>query len=116
MKKVITLFLLSTLVVFTYGQALKAEKCKCTDVQLMEYSGTLPKSTVIVKINDLSVDRPVNQLDQLSEKEIKKIKKWARKFKSCTVYVDFNHSIIDKKLNPSVSDKQIFYMIVLDME
>jgi hypothetical protein len=66
-----------------------------------------------MKINTMLLDRSVKQLDDLTEKEINRIQKWTRKFKSCTVYVDFEQTVLDKELNPELTDKHLTYLIVL---
>ena len=98
------------------SQALVSEKCKTEDVSLNNYTPDLPKSTIAVKYMTERLDRPVNQMSDLTEKEVRQIRKWARKFKSCTVYVDFEQVTIDKSLNPGITENDLQYLVVLQRE
>lgn len=114
MKALIFLFVIGSVAFMVNGQSIEEEKCKWQEVTVMEYTSKLPDSTVIVKVEDMLLNRKINSLNELTEKELKTIKRRARKFKSCTVYVDLKQRTMDKSLNDWITDRHIFYYVTLE--
>jgi hypothetical protein len=98
------------------AQTIKSEECNYRDVQLIAYSESLSENQVIAKMQVVLLDREVKKLDELTEKEIKKIQKSARKHNSCTVYIGFEKKILDDEVNPHLTEKHLTYMIVKELE
>lgn len=116
MKKLLTFTLLTIFTFSVKAQSIKSEECSYKDVQVMEYSENLSEDEVIAKVQVILLDREVKKLDELSDKEIKKIQKSARKYRSCTVYIGFEKKILDDEVNPHLTEKHLTYMIVKEME
>lgn len=116
MKKMIFLLAITFSAVGVKSQALITEKCKVSEVEIQELSPEWDKNTVVVSFSTVLFDRKVSSLSELSEKEIRKMKKWARKRNSCHIYVDFEQSTINKELNPTITENHLSYLVVLNKE
>lgn len=99
------------------AQSIETEKCNIKDVELQDYTkGQLPENSVVIKANTILLDRKVEAVADLSEKEIRKIQKQTKKFKSCSAYIDFGQTFFDKELNPTLTDNHLTYLVVNEME
>ena len=114
MKYLFTLFFGIVLIGSAAGQGLKTEKCKWQECKLIAYTDDLPQTLTVTGIQYIHTGRRVTELSELTDQEVNKIKKAARSFKSCTVYVDFDHLLVDQKLNSELSDADLSCLIVLD--
>lgn len=112
--------ILSLIVLFNLtinAQEILKEKCKTKDVSVQAYENDkLAENSIIVKINTIRLDKVAQTMDDLSEDNLKEIKKWARQFKSCTVYLDFNEVYKERDINPLMKDEDLVYLIVREQE
>lgn len=113
MKYLLTIFAGILLIGTTSGQSLIREKCKWQDCELIPYTDDMSLKLVVVSLQSIPLNRKVTKFSELTDKEVKKIKKAMRAFHSCTAYVDFDHVLVNKELNPTLSDDDLSYMIVL---
>lgn len=114
MKKLTLLITVLMLSINVYSQSLIVEKCKSSEVELQKYTGDLPDGYVVVNSPTYLLDREVKKIDDLTEKEIHKFQKWARKFKSCSVFVDFDGLFLDKELNPTLTDNHLTCLVTIE--
>jgi hypothetical protein len=112
MKK---LFFISAIILFASaasGQALISEKCNWKNVTLISGDEEFPENAVIVGSIVEDLGREVSSMDELTEKELKKIRKSAKMFKACTIRIDYKQEIVNKELNPSITEEHLAYYIV----
>ncbi|MAX78623.1 MAG: hypothetical protein CL843_00410 [Crocinitomicaceae bacterium] len=98
---------------FCYSQELIKEKCKPSEVTLIELKDQLPKEYIVVSLMTMRLEQEAKQLSELDEDQIKKIQKWARKFDACTVYLDFDQLYLNRAVNPDLPDLDLTFLIVL---
>lgn len=98
------------------AQSLKTENCKWQKCVLIPYTEDMSQDLAVVSLQSIHTGRKVSKLSELNDKEVKKIKKAMRAFKSCTAYVDIGHKMVNKELNPRLSDGDLSYMIVLEKD
>lgn len=112
MKQLSILIAIVSFSINAYSQALPKQKCKSNDVELLKYVGNLPANMVIVNSPTFLYERDVKELAELTEKEIRKIQKRARKLHSCAVYIDFDDLFFDRELNPIMTDNHMTCLLV----
>lgn len=95
------------------AQSLTNEKCKVDDVVLQLYQGQTAAHEVVVSIPMYRLNRKVEHIDDLTNKEVKKIKRSARRLKSCRVYVDIEQLFVDRGLNPGYDDHHLTCLVTL---
>lgn len=116
MKISLTLAALTLIIATSHGQSIKRTNCKTADVNIQPYPTEIPENEVVVSLGALYMDREVKELAELTEKEMRKLKKAARSFKTCTAYVDFDRVMIDKDLNPTLTENYLSYVVVSEQE
>jgi len=116
MKTLTLLITVLTLSINVYSQSLLVEKCKSSEVELQKYTGDLPDGYVVVNSPTYLFDRDVKTIDDLTEKEIHQLQKWARKIKACSVFVDFDNLYLDKKLNPTLTENHLTCLVTRKKE
>ena len=117
MKKLILLSLIVLTGINTKAQGIVKEKCKASEVTVQPYDSSLmTEKSIIVHLGNILLDKQAQSMEDLSEENLKEIRKWARQFKSCSVYVDFKEEHKDRKLNPMFKDEHLVYLVVRDLE
>jgi hypothetical protein len=113
MRYLIALTLMAFMSIGLSAQELEAEKCNWKNVEILPYSEGLQENEVIVGSGTFLYDNIIVSIEGLTEKQLKDIKKYAPKFKSCKIYVDFEATMLDKKLNPELTDNHLHFVCVL---
>jgi len=113
MKKLITLSLIALFSYKANSQEILRQSCKTKDVAISAYEmDKMTENAVVVKMNVMRLEKQAKEMGDLNSTDFKKMKKWARQFKSCTVYVDFKEEFKDRELNPKLKDEDLLYIIV----
>jgi hypothetical protein len=113
MRYLLALTFMTILSISLSAQGLEAEKCNWKNVELLTYSEGLQKDEVIVGSGTFLYDSKIESFEDLTEKQLKEIKKYAPMFKSCKIYVDFKAIMLDKNLNPELTDNHLHFVCVL---
>jgi hypothetical protein len=113
MKYLLALSLMALMSIGLSAQELESVKCNWNDVELLPYSEGLQENEVTVSLGNILSDVKINSYEDLTDKQIKKIKKHARKFKSCKIYVDYDLIWHDKELNPELTENHLYFLCVL---
>jgi uncharacterized protein YkvS len=117
MKKLITLLLITLFSYTANSQEILRQSCKTKDVVISAYeTDKMTENSVVVKMNVMRLEKQAKDMTDLNSSDFKKIKKWARQFKSCTVYVDFKEEFKDLELNPKLKDEDLLYLIVREQK
>ena len=83
MKKKAILAILTLIFGTAKSQSLESDKCSWKTVELKTYENGLPDQYVVVGTITILLDRQVSLISELTEKEIKKIKKSGHMYKYC---------------------------------
>ena len=78
---------------FAQATFVKKEFCKKSEVELMD-NDEVPKNYVIVGTSTFLKSDNVTSLDQLSKRQINRMRSFARRMKSCHVLIDFNGDLL----------------------
>lgn len=113
MRYLLALIAITLLSIGLSAQELEAEKCNWNNVELLPYSEGLQENEAVVSIGNILSDIKINSFEDLSDKQLKKIKKHARKFTSCKIYVDYDLIWHNKELNPEITENHLYFLCVL---
>jgi hypothetical protein len=113
MKKLIISILFTCVFSYSKSQELISEKCNWEDVKITVIQDKIPEGYVVVGNGSILVDKPITSLSELTAKQLKKIKKHGRMFRSCEVYLDINRKVYDPKQNQGMTEKHIPIIVVL---
>lgn len=116
MKTILLLIAALSITGAVAAQSLTNEKCKVGDVELQLYQGCTSAEEVVVSLPMYRLKRKVERIDELTDKEVRKIKRSARRLKSCKVYVDIEHRFVDRALNPDYNDHHLTCLVTLMRE
>ena len=116
MKKLTLLLLISFFSVQSFSQALQRRKCKGKSVVVLDYNEKVKENQVVAGLGNLKPELMGQSIAELTPKDYRKIRKQAGWFKSCIVYVDFDHKWLDYDENgePNYSEDWLTLIIVLE--
>lgn len=115
MKKII--LLTAPLVLFSscfYTQNNKKTHCDIENIELIALNSKIPVSETISKYNSIKINRTVTDIEELTKKEIRQLKKKAKRNSSCKVYVDFNNYLFEKDNIYLQENSEIVYVLTKD--
>ena len=112
--KHLTLFAILVFCSFnSFSQHVLLEDCKKSEVQLHATTALIPTDDVRVQFLSLPIGRKVNSIEELTEKEIRKIKKWTKKQGSCHAYMDFDQHAFNAKIPIQIRENHLSYVIAM---
>jgi hypothetical protein len=95
MKPILSIICFCLMAILSHAQSvfIKKEFCKKAEVELMA-GNCLPEGYAIVGTSSFKRSDGLDELSELSEKQIKLLRSHGKMFKSCHVFVDFKGEIM----------------------
>jgi len=109
----VSMFWLLSNIGFSQDTFVKKEFCKKSEVEILTNCG-VPENYVIVGTSTFAKVSGLDSLSELSQSQIKKMRSFARRMKSCHILVDFSGELIpltDGQGNPISARHSAFFAL-----
>ncbi len=116
MKKLLLLAILAIGILCAGSISKDGTKCKKTDLVIMA-TDEMPEGYTIAGMGEIERVLGISNVTQLTADQIKHIRKYARMFKACTIFVDFNAvtPILDSERERQFQEKYVrFWCLQID--
>ncbi len=100
--------------IIAFTQTNEKQPCEIENIELISLDSKIPKTETITKYNSIKINRPVSNVSELTKREIKQLKKKAKRNSSCKIYVDFENKLFEKDNIYLQENNEIVYVFTKD--